>query len=116
MGSSFRDLSNMDEISVKCRAVDKVNSPDTNEPTGPYHAGPGTAHEIGVMIGFIAIFFLITAVYLVLWKIGNKKGEAKERERRQILHEKTTNPRDTSITEVHEMDKGENGGSVAQGY
>ncbi len=71
-------------------------------PTGPYHAGPGTAHEIGVMIGFMAAFVLITLVYLVMWRIGNKKGEAKERERRQVLAEKT-NPRNTK---VYEDDKG----------
>ncbi|KAL9099570.1 MAG: hypothetical protein Q9163_004950 [Psora crenata] len=74
-----------------------------NEPTGSYHAGPGTAHEIGVMMGFIAVFLLVTAVYLVLWKIGNKKGAAKERERRHILHEKAKNSQDTSAMEALDM-------------
>ena len=86
------------------------------EPSGPYHVGPGTAHEIGIMIGFMAIFVISTAIYLVFWKIGNRKGEAKERERRQILHEKTTNPRNTRVMEVHDMDQGSNRDSTAQGF
>ena len=91
-------------------------SKNPNEPTGPYNPGPGTPHEVGVMIGFMAIFVLVTTVYLVLWKIGNKKGEAKERERKQILHEETTNPRNTRVIEVHDMDKGDNRDSIAQGF
>lgn len=81
-------------------------------PTGPYHAGPGTAHEIGVMIGFMAAFVLITAVYLVMWKIGNRRGEARERERRQLLAEKTN----FSDAKVMEDEKGRDRISVAPGY
>ena len=81
-------------------------------PTGPYHAGPGTAHEIGVMIGFMAAFVLITIVYLVMWKIGNRRGEAKERQRRQMLAEKTQ----SSKPMVMENEKARDRIGVAQGY
>ena len=57
-------------------------------PTGPYHAGPGTAHEIGVMIGFMAAFVLVAAAYLVIWRIKNKRSDAKEVQRRRALDEK----------------------------
>lgn len=69
---------------------------NNQEPTGPFHAGPGTAQEVGVMIGFMAAFVLVTVVYLIIWKIGNKRGEAQEMQRRQVLAEKT-NPRNTRI-------------------
>ena len=82
-------------------------------PTGPYHAGPGTAHEIGVMIGFMAAFVLITVVYLVMWRIGNQRGEELERQRRQLLAEQT-NPRNTKI---YEDSKGADTiSTVAPGY
>lgn len=87
-------------------------SSKNQSPTGPYHAGPGTAHEIGVMIGFMAAFVLVTVAYLVMWKIGNKKGEAKEMQRRQVLAEKT-HPRNTKIMED---DKLRDRISVAPGY
>lgn len=82
-------------------------------PTGPYHAGPGTGHEIGIMIGFMAAFVLITLGYLVMWRVGNKKGEAKERERRQLLAEKTS-PRDTNT--VGNEKEGDEIGVAAGGY
>lgn len=56
------------------------------------------------MIGFMAAFVIVTAVYLVMWKVGNKRGEAKEMERRADLREKGTNPRNTRV--VHQMDGG----------
>ena len=87
-----------------------------NEPRGPYHPGPGTVHEIGVMIGFMAAFVLITLAYLLLWRLGHSKGEAKERSRREELHEKLTHPRNTRVFAVHEMDRPEDRSSVSQGY
>lgn len=42
--------------------------PVDNEPSSPYHAGPGTAHEIGVMMGFIVAFVLSMGLYLIFWK------------------------------------------------
>ena len=44
--------------------------PHTN-PHGPhisYHAGPGTTHEVGVMLGFMAVFVLSMTVYLLIWR------------------------------------------------
>ena len=34
----------------------------------PFHAGPGTRHEVGVMVGFMVLFALSMGVYLVLWR------------------------------------------------
>lgn len=36
------------------------------EPTGRYHAGPGTAHEVGLVNGFMAAFVLVIVAYLVM--------------------------------------------------
>ena len=92
-------------------------SKNPNEPTGPFHAGPGTGHEIGVMIGFMAIFVLITVAYLLAWSMGNKKDDAKERQRREDLHEQMTNPRSTKVIAVHELDKEKyQGDSATQGF
>ena len=56
---------------------------------------------------------IITVVYLVMWKVGNRKGEDRERQRRQILAEKT----DTKNRTVFENVKGGNSnGSVTPGY
>jgi len=71
------------------------------EPMGPFLAGPGTYQEIGIMAGFIAAFILITVIYLIVWKAGNKREEAKEMEpleRQKVLAEKT-NPRNTRVFE-----------------
>ena len=57
-------------------------------PVVPFHAGPGTAHEIGVMVGFMAAFVLVATVYLVVWRMKNKRSDAKEVERRRALDEK----------------------------
>ncbi|KAL2052483.1 hypothetical protein ABVK25_007355 [Lepraria finkii] len=84
---------------------------NNQEPSGPFHAGPGTAHEIGVMVAFMAAFVIITLVYLVMWKVGNKRGEAQEMQRRQMLAEKT-NPRNTGVMD----DKSGARHSVAPGY
>lgn len=34
----------------------------------PYHAGPGTAHEIGIMVAFIAAFVLSMGAYYLVWR------------------------------------------------
>ena len=81
------------------------------EPSGPFHAGPGTAHEIGVMVGFMAAFVLITTIYLILWRINNKRSEAAEVQRRQSLAEKI-DPRNTSVWE----DRDEKRASAAPGH
>jgi len=39
-----------------------------NVPHIPFHRGPGTAQEVGVMLGFIAAFVLSMSVYLLFWK------------------------------------------------
>lgn len=39
-----------------------------NSPTAPYHAGPGTAHEIGIMVAFIAAFVLSMGAYYLVWR------------------------------------------------
>ncbi|KAG8530269.1 uncharacterized protein KY384_004770 [Bacidia gigantensis] len=59
-----------------------------NAPKIDFHAGPGTGQEVGVMFAFIAIFVILTFGYLAFWKMANKKNEARERDRRQALHEK----------------------------
>ena len=84
---------------------------NNQEPSGPFHAGPGTAHEIGVMVAFMAAIVIITLVNLVMWKVGNKRGEAQEKQRRQKLPEKT-NPRNTGVMD----DKSGARHSVAPGY
>ena len=86
-----------------------------NEPSGPFHAGPGTAHEIGVMIGFMAAFLIITAVYLIIWKFSNKRSEAKETQRRHILAEKT-NPSNTRVIEDKTDNRASAAYSAAPGY
>ena len=82
-----------------------------NEPSGPYHAGPGTAHEVGVMVGFMAAFVLIASSYLILWKLYLKRSEAKEVQRRHVLAEKT-NPRNTRVMDEKAGDRS----SAAPGY
>ena len=88
---------------------------DTNAPQPPYHPGPGTGHEIGVMVGFMAAFVIITAVYLVIWRVNNKRSEAKEMERRTSLAERT-NPRNTRVLDEKSGDKISPTHSPAPGY
>ena len=62
------------------------------------------------MIGFMAAFLLITIIYLVMWRIGNKRGEERERQRRQILAEKTN-------SKIYEDSKGADAiSTAAPGY
>ncbi|CAD6577642.1 MAG: hypothetical protein ASARMPRED_008353 [Alectoria sarmentosa] len=86
-----------------------------DEPSGPFHAGPGTAHEIGVMAGFIAAFILIPVVYLIIWRVYNKRSEAREIQRRHSLAEKK-NPRNTRIVEDKAADRISAAYSAAPGY
>lgn len=86
-----------------------------NEPSGPFHAGPGTAHEISVMAGFIAAFIIIAVVYLIIWKVYNKRSEAGEMQRRHILAEKT-NPRNTRVMEDKAGNRVSAAYSAAPGY
>ena len=86
-----------------------------NEPSGPYNAGPGTAHEIGVMVGFIGAFIIITALYLIIWRVYNKRSEAREMQRRHILAEKT-NPRNTRVMEDKAGNRVSAAYSAAPGY
>lgn len=62
-----------------------------NVPDGPFHPGPGTGHEIGVMFAFIVIFILLTLGYLLYWRMSNKREERLERERKEALREKLGN-------------------------
>jgi len=39
-----------------------------NVPHILFDPGPGTAQEVGVMLGFIATFVLSMSVYLLFWK------------------------------------------------
>lgn len=86
-----------------------------NEPSGPFHAGPGTVHEVAVMAGFIAGFIIITVVYLIIWRVYNKRCEAREIQRRHILAEKT-NPRNTRIMEDKAGNRVSAAYSAAPGY
>ena len=72
-------------------------------PDGPFHPGPGTGHEVGVMFAFIIVFILLTLVYLLFWRISNKKEETLERQRRQALREKlgTTGAEEKSSGEIY---------------
>ena len=39
-----------------------------HEPTIPFHPGPGTVHEIAVMLGFVVAFVLSMTSYLLMWR------------------------------------------------
>ena len=71
-------------------------------PTGPYNPGPGTGHEIGVMVAFILAFVVVTALYMVMWKAGNRREERTEIQRRQMLREKAINARNSKVIGVQE--------------
>ena len=86
-----------------------------NEPSGSFHAGPGTAHELGVMAGFVAGFIIITVAYLIIWRVYNKRSEATETQRRHILAEKT-NPRNTRVMEDKAGNRSSAAYSAAPGY
>ena len=86
-----------------------------NEPSGSFHAGPGIAHEVGVMAAFIAGFIIITVLYLIIWKVYNKRSEAGEMQRRHILAEKT-NPRNTRVMEDKAGNRVSTAYSAAPGY
>lgn len=74
-------------------------------PKIPFHAGPGTVHEIGVMIAFIAAFVLTTLGYLWVWKRGNRREEAREVQRRQLLRDRHEASRETkSVPEPNIFD------------
>jgi hypothetical protein len=47
-----------------------------------------TRQEIGVMIGFIAVFALVIATFTITWRIKNKRQSAIEEQRQAELHEK----------------------------
>ena len=85
------------------------------EPSGPFHAGPGIAHEIGIMAGFIAAFIIIAVVYLVIWRLNNKRSEVGEMQRRHVLAEKT-NPRNTRVMEDKAGNEISAAYSAAPGY
>lgn len=85
----------------------------TKIPHIPFHPGPSTAQEVGVMLAFMAAFVLSMGVYLLFWKctsyphsplirpafsaaclsrlikvdwvVGNKRCERKELARRAAL-------------------------------
>jgi len=63
------------------------------------------------MASFIAALILITIIYLVVWKVGKKRDEAIEMQRRQVLAEKT-NSRNMRIR----VERAERRASVAAGY
>ena len=69
------------------------------------HPGPGTGHEIGVMFAFIVVMVILTISYFTMWKIGNKKGEEGERQRRQALQEKMAGTRDEKVIAEHDNSK-----------
>ena len=88
-----------------------------NAPSGPFHAGPGLGHELGVMFAFMVVFVLISAAYLLVWNIGNKKGAAREAQRREQVQEKLANPTDSKVAAVQELDKEKSqDDSNAQGF
>ncbi len=69
----------------------RIHNVESSHPKRPYQPGPGpgTNHEIHVMIVFIATSMIITLVKLVLWRERNRRGEAKEIQRRRVLAGKT---------------------------
>ncbi|KFY25164.1 hypothetical protein V493_04804 [Pseudogymnoascus sp. VKM F-4281 (FW-2241)] len=44
--------------------------------------------EIGVMIGFIALFLIVTALFSILWSAKNKRHDKEEVERQRDLKER----------------------------
>ncbi|KFY53201.1 hypothetical protein V496_07806 [Pseudogymnoascus sp. VKM F-4515 (FW-2607)] len=49
------------------------------------HANNG--QEIGIMVGFIALFIIVTAVFSVLWSSKNKRHDKLEVDRQRELKE-----------------------------
>jgi len=47
-----------------------------------------TRQEIGVMIGFIAIFILVITTFTITWRMKNKRQSALEEQRQAELREK----------------------------
>ncbi|KAI9795765.1 MAG: hypothetical protein M1833_006858 [Piccolia ochrophora] len=45
------------------------------------------AQELGILFGFVAVFLLSMAAYAVVWRLGQRRSEKKELERRQVLTE-----------------------------
>ena len=80
-----------------------MGNEDSKEPSGHFNPGPGTAHEIGVMIGFILVFFIVSLGYLLFWKIGNRKEEMREWRRRQQLREKASNTRSSNMGDTQDI-------------
>ncbi|MCJ1464381.1 hypothetical protein MMC07_002994 [Pseudocyphellaria aurata] len=51
----------------------------------PSHPPPPLGHDLGIMFGFMALFLISMGVYLVVWKAGNRRSEARETARREAL-------------------------------
>lgn len=44
--------------------------------------------EIGVLVGFIALFAIVTAVFAFFWQVKNKRQAVIEEERQRVLQDK----------------------------
>ena len=47
-----------------------------------------TRQEVGVMVGFMAIFANVTTTFAIVWRTKNKRQAAVEEQRQRELHEK----------------------------
>jgi len=50
-----------------------------------YVAPPSIGHELGVLFGFVAIFILSLFIYVIIYRIRNKRMDRKEVERMRAL-------------------------------
>jgi len=57
-----------------------------------YVAPPSTAHELGVLFGFVAVFLIVFTIYSIAYRIRNKRFERKESERMRDLKTKGVIP------------------------
>jgi len=46
-----------------------------------YVPPPSIGHELGVMFGFIGVFIISMGLYMIWWKIANKRSKTEEDER-----------------------------------
>lgn len=53
-----------------------------------------TGQEIGVMVGFIAVFLLVITTFAITWRMKNKRQSALEEQRQAELRDKGFGMRD----------------------
>lgn len=70
----------------------------SSQPTLP-QIEPSIRQEIGVMLGFMAIFALVITSFAITWKAKNKKQAEREDARAKELTERGFGPRDYGVGE-----------------